>query len=97
LILDEATSSVDNETEALIQRSLERITRDRTTLVIAHRLSTIVHADRIFVLDQGELSEQGTHSELLRMNGVYAALWAVQTGAVRRSIPEKSLENSKSD
>jgi ATP-binding cassette subfamily B protein len=97
LILDEATSSVDNETEALIQRSLERITRDRTTLVIAHRLSTIVHADRIFVLDQGELSEQGTHSELLRMNGVYAALWAVQTGAVRRSIPEKALENSKSD
>ncbi len=97
LILDEATSSVDNETEALIQRSLERITRDRTTLVIAHRLSTIVHADRIFVLDQGELSEQGTHSELLGMNGVYAALWAVQTGAVRRSIPEKPLENGKSD
>jgi ATP-binding cassette subfamily B protein len=97
LILDEATSSVDNETEALIQRSLERITRNRTTLVIAHRLSTIVHADRIFVLDQGELSEQGTHSELLRLNGVYAALWAVQTGAVRSSIPDKSLENSKSD
>lgn len=97
LILDEATSSVDNETEALIQRSLERITRDRTTLVIAHRLSTIVHADRIFVLDQGELSEQGTHSELLGMNGVYAALWAVQTGAVRKSIPEKPLENGKSD
>ncbi len=81
LILDEATSSVDNETEALIQRSLGRITRDRTTLVIAHRLSTIVHADRIFVLDHGELSEQGTHSELLSMNGVYAALWSVQTGA----------------
>ena len=97
LILDEATSSVDNETEALIQRSLERITRDRTTLVIAHRLSTIVHADRIFVLDQGELSEQGTHSELLGMNGVYAALWVVQTGAVRKSIPEKPLENGKSD
>lgn len=97
LILDEATSSVDNETEALIQRSLERITRDRTTLVIAHRLSTIVHADRIFVLDQGELSEQGTHSELLGMNGVYAALWAVQTGAVRKSIPEEPLENGKSD
>ena len=81
LILDEATSSVDNETEALIQRSLERITRDRTTLVIAHRLSTIVHADQIFVLDRGRLCEQGTHQELLAKEGVYAELWAVQTGS----------------
>lgn len=82
LILDEATSSVDNETEALIQRSLERITRDRTTLVIAHRLSTVVNADRIFVLDRGRLCEQGTHQQLLQNQGIYADLWAVQTGAV---------------
>ena len=83
LILDEATSSVDNETEALIQRSLETITRDRTTLVIAHRLSTIVHADRIFVLENGRLAEQGTHLELLDQGGVYADLWQVQTGSIR--------------
>ena len=82
LILDEATSSVDNETEALIQRSLERITRDRTTLVIAHRLSTVVGADRIFVLDQGRLWEQGTHQELIKQDGVYADLWSVQTGSM---------------
>jgi ATP-binding cassette subfamily B protein len=81
LILDEATSSVDNETEALIQRSLQRITEDRTTLVIAHRLSTVVHADHIFVLDRGRLCQQGTHQELLDMGGIYADLWAVQTGA----------------
>lgn len=83
LILDEATSSVDNETEALIQRSLETITRDRTTLVIAHRLSTIVHADRIFVLENGRLAEQGTHLELLDQGGVYADLWQVQTGSIQ--------------
>jgi len=82
LILDEATSSVDNETEALIQKSLERITENRTTLVIAHRLSTIVRADKIFVLDQGRLCEQGTHQELLQAGGIYADLWDVQTGAL---------------
>jgi ATP-binding cassette subfamily B protein len=80
LILDEATSSVDNETEAAIQRSMERIIVGRTTIVIAHRLSTVRNADRIFVLDRGELCEQGTHEELLRHDGIYAALWRVQTG-----------------
>ena len=80
LILDEATSSVDNETEAAIQRSLQRIAHSKTTLVIAHRLSTIVHANRIYVLDQGRVVEQGTHDELLQRDGIYAALWAVQTG-----------------
>jgi ATP-binding cassette subfamily B protein len=80
LILDEATSSVDNETEAAIQRSMERITVGRTTIVIAHRLSTVRNADRIFVLDRGQLCEQGRHEELAASDGVYAALWRVQTG-----------------
>ncbi|MCA9970307.1 MAG: ABC transporter ATP-binding protein [Anaerolineales bacterium] len=80
LILDEATSAVDNETEAAIQRSMERIIVGRTTIVIAHRLSTVRHADRIFVLEGGELREHGQHDELLTQNGIYAALWRVQTG-----------------
>ncbi|MCP4425774.1 MAG: ABC transporter ATP-binding protein [Chloroflexi bacterium] len=84
LILDEATSAVDNETEAAIQRSMERITVGRTTLVIAHRLSTVRNADRIFVLDRGRLSEQGRHEELAAVNGIYAALWRVQTGERKR-------------
>ena len=80
LILDEATSSVDNETEAAIQRSLERITRGRTTIVIAHRLSTIRRADRTFVLEQGRIVEQGAHDDLVAQGGIYAGLWRVQTG-----------------
>lgn len=81
LVLDEATSAVDNETEAAIQRSLERISRDRTTIAIAHRLSTIRNADRICVLEQGRLVESGTHDDLIAREGLYAALWRVQTGA----------------
>jgi len=88
LVLDEATSSVDNETEAAIQRSLERITRDRTTLVIAHRLSTIRNADRIYVFDHGRVVEEGHHDDLVAADGVYAALWKVQTGvAVPWHVP----------
>lgn len=80
LILDEATSAVDNETEAAIQRSLARIAVGRTTIVIAHRLSTIRHAHRICVMEQGAIVEEGTHEELLEREGVYARLWSVQTG-----------------
>ena len=80
LILDEATSAVDNETEAAIARSLEKITQNRTTIAIAHRLSTIRHADCIYVLEFGQILEHGTHEELLANNGVYANLWRVQTG-----------------
>jgi ATP-binding cassette, subfamily B, bacterial len=80
LILDEATSAVDNETEAAIQRSLDRIVVGRTTIVIAHRLSTVRHADSIHVLFGGVVSEAGTHDELVERDGLYAALWRVQTG-----------------
>jgi ATP-binding cassette subfamily B protein len=80
LILDEATSAVDNETEAAIVRSLDRITQNRTTIVIAHRLSTIRHADWIYVLEKGQIVEQGLHEDLLCKQGVYAGLWQVQTG-----------------
>ncbi len=80
LIFDEATSSVDNETEAAIQRSLEKITLDRTTILIAHRLSTIKHADTIYVLDSGKIIEKGTHDELLEIDSYYRTLWNVQTG-----------------
>jgi len=80
LILDEATSSVDNETEAAIQRSMDRIAQDRTTIVIAHRLSTVRNAHRILVLDKGRVVEEGRHDELVALGGVYAQLWSVQTG-----------------
>ncbi len=80
LILDEATSAVDNETEAAIQRSLEHITVNRTTIAIAHRLSTIRNADRIYVMEYGQFVELGTHEQLLNQNGVYASLWRVQSG-----------------
>ena len=80
LVLDEATSNVDNETEAALQRSIEKISIDRTTLIIAHRLSTIRNADRIIVFDSGIISEEGTHDELINNSGIYSRLWAVQTG-----------------
>jgi len=80
LILDEATSAVDNETEAAIQRSLAKVSADRTTIVIAHRLSTVRHAHRIHVMDAGQIIEEGTHEELVDLGGLYAALWRVQTG-----------------
>ncbi|MFO7030353.1 ABC transporter [Limnospira fusiformis CCALA 023] len=80
LILDEATSAVDNETEAAIQRSLEYITQNRTTIAIAHRLSTIRNADCIYVMEDGQLVEWGRHEELLEKQGVYNGLWRVQSG-----------------
>ncbi|MGK7958394.1 MAG: ABC transporter ATP-binding protein [Crocosphaera sp.] len=80
LILDEATSAVDNETEAAIARSLEKITAQRTTIAIAHRLSTIRHSDCIYVMEFGKIVEQGTHEKLLEKQGIYAGLWQVQTG-----------------
>ncbi|HKA99325.1 MAG TPA: ABC transporter ATP-binding protein/permease [Methyloceanibacter sp.] len=81
LMLDEATSALDSHTEREIQDALERVARERTSLVIAHRLSTVVHADNIIVLDRGEIVEQGKHLELLAKGGLYASLWARQREA----------------
>jgi ATP-binding cassette, subfamily B, heavy metal transporter len=81
LMLDEATSALDSHTEKEIQDALERVARERTSLVIAHRLSTVVQADNIIVLDQGEIVEQGTHPQLLAKGGLYASLWARQREA----------------
>lgn len=83
-ILDEATSAVDNETEAAIQRSLVKITQKRTTIMVAHRLSTIKHADKIYVLGDGKIKESGTHDQLVSQGGVYHALWQVQSGMASR-------------
>ncbi len=85
LILDEATSAVDNETEAAIQRSLAKVTRNRTSMVIAHRLSTVRDAHRIWVLESGTIVEAGTHDELVQAGGLYSALWRVQTGEAIRA------------
>ena len=78
LVLDEATSALDLESEALIQESLERLAADRTTLIVAHRLSTITHADKIVVIDHGELKEMGTHEQLMEQQGIYYGLFQVQ-------------------
>lgn len=88
LILDEATSAVDNETEAAIQRSLAKVAADRTAVVIAHRLSTVRHAHRIHVLDAGSVVEAGTHEELVALGGLYAALWRVQTGEAAAPVAD---------
>jgi ATP-binding cassette subfamily B protein len=86
LVLDEATSAVDNETEAALQRSIGRISKDRTTVIIAHRLSTVRHAHRILVFENGKVIEDGSHDELVQLKGTYARLWDVQTGISSPSV-----------
>jgi ATP-binding cassette, subfamily B, heavy metal transporter len=101
LMLDEATSALDSHTEREIQDALERVARERTSLVIAHRLSTVVHADNIIVLDHGQIVEQGTHPELLAKGGLYASLWARQREAdearerLAQALEEEALKESR--
>ena len=93
LILDEATSSIDTETEQLIQQAIERVMRDRTSIVVAHRLSTVQRADRIIVLHHGEIREQGTHQELLAQRGLYWKLYKLQyADTSRRPVIEEAVE-----
>jgi len=94
LVLDEATSDVDTETEMLIQRSLNRLTADRTTFVIAHRLSTVKDADEIIVLDEGTVVERGTHDDLIADDGLYAHLWGVQAGEIEE-LPDEFVERAQ--
>ena len=96
LILDEATSAVDNETERAIQRSLDVVTKDRTTPIVAHRLSTIRRADCIYVLEAGKIVEQGAHDALLLAGGRYAELWRLHTGErLRRCRRDKRPRRGK--
>ena len=83
LILDEATSAVDNETEALIQQAIDELSKNRTVIVIAHRLSTVMKADNIIVLENGRIAEQGTHNELLKLGGIYAKLCNVNSDRIK--------------
>ncbi|MFH5797485.1 ABC transporter ATP-binding protein [Haladaptatus sp. CMAA 1911] len=93
LILDEATSDVDTETEMLIQRSLDKLTEDRTTFAIAHRLSTIKDADKIVVLEGGKIVERGRHDQLIANDGLYAHLWGVQAGEIDE-LPQEFIERA---
>ncbi len=96
LILDEATSSIDTETEQLIQRAIERVMRDRTSIVVAHRLSTVQNADRIIVLHHGEIREQGTHQDLLSQRGLYWKLYKLQYADASRS-QQQTVEDEEEE
>ena len=84
-MLDEATSALDSESEAVIQDALSKLMKGRTSIVVAHRLSTIAGLDRIIVLSNGKIVEEGTHEELLKLGGAYKKLWSRQSGAFKEN------------
>lgn len=86
VILDEATSALDNKSEAVVQQAIDNLMKNRTVLVIAHRLSTVKNADRIFVINEGRIVEQGSHEELLAQNGEYAALYQMQFKSQKENV-----------
>ena len=86
VVLDEATAFADPENEVLIQKAFSNLTKDKTVIMIAHRLSTVVNADKIIVLDEGKLIEEGAHKELLEKNGMYARMWTDYTKAAQWKI-----------
>ena len=90
LVLDEATSALDSEVEAAIQEQLDGLMEGRTVIAIAHRLSTLSRMDRVVVLDQGRIVEQGTHAALLAAGGAYARLWQRQSGGFREALPAEA-------
>ena len=93
LILDEATSALDSEVEAAIQGQLQLLMQNKTVIAIAHRLSTIAMMDRLVVIDEGKIVEQGTHAELIALGGVYAKLWARQSGGfLEMDVQEEAAE-----
>jgi ATP-binding cassette subfamily B protein len=94
LLFDEATSALDTRTEQEIQRSLEEVSRGRTTVIIAHRLSTIINADEIIILDRGRVAERGRHGDLLARNGLYADMWRRQQEAAAEA--ERRVEEPAS-
>jgi ATP-binding cassette subfamily B protein len=97
LLFDEATSALDSHTEAEIQDALRRVSQDRTTLVIAHRLSTVVDADEIIVLERGRIVERGRHDDLLRREGIYAAMWRRQQEQAAAHRRLQALESEEPD
>jgi len=92
LVLDEATSALDSEVEAAIQSQLDHLMQGKTVIAIAHRLSTIAAMDRLVVLDRGRIIEEGTHAELIEKGGVYAQLWARQSGGFLDASVEEAAE-----
>jgi ATP-binding cassette subfamily B protein len=95
LILDEATSSIDTETEQLIQQAIARVMQNRTSVIVAHRLSTIQRADNIIVMHHGEIREQGTHQDLLALHGLYWKLYKLQYADPTHALPEAAQEEEE--